>query len=474
MVYIIIKCFVFVLCSMILGVIKMKVSKFGGSSLATAEQIKKVSKIVLEDKECKLVVVSAPGKRFEEDIKVTDLLIDCANKYIKYGNAEEELNKVINRFKEIMKELNVEKKLGKYVEQDLRSRILTKVENNEKLVDLMKAAGEDNSARILAEYLKTQGVKATYIDPKDAGLLLNDEYGNARVLQQSYENLKSLKEKEGILIFPGFFGYSPSGNVVTFPRGGSDITGSILAVALGAHIYENYTDVDSIFVANPKIVKNPKPINLVTYSEMRELSYAGFSVLHEETLEPVYKSGIPVLIKNTNNITAPGTLITNKRETDNKNVIGIATDTGFCSISFSKFMMNREIGFGSKLLNMLENQNISYQYLPSGIDSVFIILKEHQLTKEKEAKLIKFLNEEIKVEKVNIDRGLSLIILVGEGIGGNIDVAVRAITVLANNNIDLQLLSQCASKLSIMLGVKTENVEIATNTLYKEFFSSES
>ena len=264
----------------------MKVCKFGGTSLASAEQIKKVCDIVVSDSNRKVVVVSAPGKRYSDDTKVTDLLIQLANSLISNNNAEEELKAVVERYRDIAEGLNLTNEIICDIESNLKIRMEKNLNSNEKLMDCMKAAGEDNSAKIVASYLKSIGYNAKYINPKDAGLFLSDEYGNARVLPQSMKNLKKLNDIEGILIFPGFFGYSLSGEVVTFPRGGSDITGSILAAALKVDLYENFTDVDNVYSANPKLIKNPKPISILTYREMRELAYAVFSVLHEETIAP--------------------------------------------------------------------------------------------------------------------------------------------------------------------------------------------
>lgn len=448
----------------------MKVAKFGGTSLATAEQIKKVCSIVLDDSERRLVVVSAPGKRYKEDIKVTDLLISLAEKFIEQGTAEKELKAVVDRYREIAKELNLTSEIVDVVEADLRQRLASGTENPAKFMDLLKAAGEDNSAKVVAEYLCSIGKEAFYINPKEAGLFLSDEFGNARVLPQSYDNLSKLKEKPGILIFPGFFGYSLEGDVVTFSRGGSDITGSILASAIGAAVYENFTDVDSVYVANPNIVENPVGISAITYREMRELSYAGFSVLHEETLEPVYRKGIPVNIRNTNNPSAPGTMIVTHREQTDRHVIGIAGDKGFSSIYIRKYMMNREIGFGRKVLEILEDEGISYEHTPSGIDEISVILREKQLTLEKEDRILNRIREELQVDDVAIERDLALVMVVGEGMMRTVGLAVRATGALAKANINIQMINQGSSEVSMMFGVCAEDVVTGVRALYNEFF----
>lgn len=449
----------------------MKVAKFGGTSLANAEQIKKVCDIIVADKERRLVVVSAPGKRYKDDIKVTDLLISLASKFMDAGNADDELNAVIQRYDEIAKGLGLSDEITQVIAKDLRERLNNDTSNKDKFMDSLKAAGEDNSAKVVAAYLASKGYESQYINPKDAGLLLSDEYGNARVLPESYENLKTYLNKTGIMIFPGFFGYSKSGDVVTFPRGGSDITGSILAAAVEADLYENFTDVDSVFAANPNIIDNPKPIPVFTYREMRELSYAGFSVLHEETLEPVYRKGIPVCIKNTNNPAAPGTLISPSRELTNGPVVGIASGTGFCSIFVSKYMMNREIGFGRKLLSILEDEGLSYEHIPSGIDNMSIILDEKQLCKCNEDRVIKRIREELGVDDIHVEHDLAMVMIVGEGMMRTVGIAARAANALAREGINIQMINQGSSEVSMMFGIKSDDNEKAVKVLYREFFN---
>ncbi|MFZ5986478.1 MAG: aspartate kinase [Bacillota bacterium] len=450
----------------------MKVAKFGGTSLADAQQIKKVCDIVIADPDRRLVVVSAPGKRSKDDIKVTDLLIALAEKYYKEGKAEAELNAVIDRYDEIVKGLGLSSDTTEVIADDLRQRLRGDVSNKDKFMDTMKAAGEDNSAKVVAAYLISIGIDAAYINPKDAGLLLSDEYGNARVLPESYENLKALRDRKGVMIFPGFFGYSKSGDVVTFPRGGSDITGSILAAAVKAEVYENFTDVDSVFAANPNIIDNPKPIPVFTYREMRELSYAGFSVLHEETLEPVYRMGIPVCIKNTNNPSAPGTMIAPTREIKDGPVVGIASDDGFCSIYVSKYMMNREVGFGRKVLSILEDEGVSYEHIPSGIDNISIILEQKQFDKSKEERVLKRIKSELNVDDISVVRGLALVMIVGEGMMRTVGITAKAASALAKAGVNIQMINQGSSEVSMMFGVRAIDNVNAVKALYNEFFNS--
>jgi aspartate kinase len=453
-----------------MGVTDMKVSKFGGTSLATAEQIRKVCTIVVSDPARRLVVVSAPGKRFKSDIKVTDLLIQCAEACLKTGAADREVATVVDRYREIAQELGLGQDIVDLIAADLQERITADTKNQEQFTDCLKAAGEDNSAKLVAAYLKSLGYAARYISPREAGLLLSNEYGNAQVLPDSYTNLRMLRDIKDIVIFPGFFGYTPNGTLVTFPRGGSDITGSILAAGVGAELYENFTDVDSVFAANPNIVQNPRPIPELTYREMRELSYAGFSVLHEETLAPVYRAGIPVCIKNTNNPSSPGTRIVPSRDFDSEQVVGIASDSGFCTFNVSKYMMNREIGFGRKLLQILEEEGLSYEHTPSGIDNISVVLKESQMKENMEKRIVNRIQSELEVDDISIQHNLSLIIIVGEGMRNTVGIAARTTAALAKAAVNLEMINQGSSEISMMFGVQALDADKAVRALYEEFF----
>lgn len=447
----------------------MKVIKFGGTSMASASQIIKVGGIVLSDPERRIVVVSAPGKRFSDDIKVTDLLITLAERMLESGNAEKELMAVVDRYNEIADELNIGSAIKNEIEKDLRTRVLSPRENEEKYLDCLKAAGEDNAARLFAAYLKSISVDAKYVNPKEAGLFLKEEFGDARMLPESYKNLSALRNEKSIVVFPGFFGYSKSGDVVTFSRGGSDITGAILAAAVNADVYENFTDVDSVYAANPKVIKDPKPIPCFTYEEMRELSYAGFNVLHEECMEPVYRKGVPINIRNTNNPEAPGTMIVKTREKDGHAVVGIACDTGFITIFVSKYMMNREIGFGRKLLQILQEEGVSYDHSPSGIDNMSIVIREKQV-EGKLDHIIERIQRELDVDSVHVERDKALVMIVGEGMIFSLGVTGRAAMALAKNNINIEMINQGSSEVSLMFGIHADHADAAIHALYDEFF----
>ena len=284
----------------------LKVAKFGGSSVADAAQILKVCSIIKMDAQRRIVVVSAPGKRRSDDTKVTDMLIACAEAKLAGKSAEAELMAIVERYAEIQRAAGIGEGIIRKIEADLRQRLASDTSHRGRFLDLLKAAGEDNSAKLVAEIFIHNGVDAHYINPKEAGLFLSDDFGNALVLEESYAKLSTLKTAPGVSIFPGFFGYTKSGAVATFSRGGSDITGAILAAAVKAEVSENFTDVDSGFSADPRIVPNAAAIELLTYREMRELAYAGFGVFHDEAIVPAVKAGIPICIRNTNRPEAPG------------------------------------------------------------------------------------------------------------------------------------------------------------------------
>lgn len=448
----------------------MKVVKFGGSSLASGKQIEKVFQIVMSDPERKVVVVSAPGKRNPEDQKVTDLLIDCGELCLENKDPKEKFDAVIERYSSIANELSLGDEIISEIHIDLLNRLNGDNRKPDRFMDRLKASGEDNNAKLVAAYFRKRGVEATYVDPKEAGLLVSDEPGNAQVLTESYNQLFSLHRRPGILVFPGFFGYSKEGEVFTFSRSGSDITGSILANAMKADLYENFTDVDAVYSVNPNIVNRPKEIKELTYREMRELSYAGFTVLHDEALVPAFRAGIPVHIKNTNNPAAPGTRIVSDRNNTNGPVIGIASDKGFCSIYVSKYLMNREVGFGRKLLGILEDFGLSYEHTPSGIDDVSVILRESQLDSVSEKAIKDRILTELHADEVKIEHSLALIMVVGEGMRHNVGTMARASKALAKASVNIEMINQGSSEVSMMFGVKEVDEKRAVQALYDEFF----
>ncbi|MEC0313119.1 aspartate kinase [Bacillus subtilis] len=449
----------------------MKVVKFGGSSLASGAQLDKVFHIVTSDPARKAVVVSAPGKRYAEDTKVTDLLIACAEQYLATGSAPELAEAVVERYALIATELQ----LGQGIIEKIRDDLFTLLEgdkrNPEQYLDAVKASGEDNNAKLIAAYFRYKGVKAEYVNPKDAGLFVTNEPGNAQVLPESYQNLYRLRERDGLIIFPGFFGFSKDGEVITFSRSGSDITGSILANGLQADLYENFTDVDAVYSVNPSFVENPKEISELTYREMRELSYAGFSVFHDEALIPAFRAGIPVQIKNTNNPSSEGTRVVSKRDNTNGPVVGIASDTGFCSIYISKYLMNREIGFGRRALQILEEHGLTYEHVPSGIDDMTIILRQGQMDAATERSVIKRIEEDLHADEVIVEHHLALIMVVGEAMRHNVGTTARAAKALSEAQVNIEMINQGSSEVSMMFGVKEAEERKAVQALYQEFFA---
>lgn len=448
----------------------MKIAKFGGSSLANADQIKKVCAILSEDHDRKVVVVSAPGKRNPGDIKVTDLLIKLGEVILANEDFQKELYDVVDRFNGIAKDLDLDKYLMEDIEKDIKDRISSDTSNSNRFMDLLKAAGEDNCARLLTAYLCSVGKYAKYLSPKDAGLILTNEFGNAQVLPETYENLKKIADYPGIIVFPGFFGVTKEGEVATFSRGGSDITGSILAAALDVEVYENWTDVDAVYAINPSLVRNPYPIMELTYDEMRELAYAGFSILHEEALSPAFRKSIPVHIRNTNNTKSPGTLILKKRKNYEGMVTGITGAKGFININLTKYLMNREVGFVVKILKIFADEGVPFEHMPSGIDSVSVIVKKSNLPQEKKDIIIKRLKDELAIDSIQINRNLAIVMIVGEAMAHTVGVTARAAGCLSRAGINLEIINQGASEISIIFGIREEYCDYALKELYKEFF----
>ncbi len=449
----------------------MKVVKFGGSSVANAEQISKIIDVVVADADRRIVVVSAPGKRHGDDIKVTDLLIALANTVLEGADHEAALQGVVDRYAEIQRELGLPEAIVATIETDLRGRIENRGANDLQFMDTMKASGEDNNAKVIAEAFTKKGHPAKYVNPGEAGMLLSDEFGNAEVLPESFDKLASLKDESGIIIFPGFFGSTKAGEVATFPRGGSDITGAILAAAVKAEVYENFTDVDSVYAMDPRIVPNAPAIELMTYREMRELAYAGFGVFHDEAIIPAVHAKIPICIKNTNRPEAPGTMIVPVRSNEERVVVGISSADGFCSIYIDKYMMNREVGFGRRLLQILEEEEISFEHTPSGIDNMSVILESNELCADKEQLVVKRIEAELSPDKVTVEHGLAMLMVVGEGMHYAVGMAARATNALGNADVNIEMINQGASEISMMFAVKDVDRKKAVHALGEAFFS---
>ena len=454
----------------------MKVCKFGGSSLADARQVNKVLDIVLADPARRIVVVSAPGKRNSGDTKVTDLLISLANTALSGGDTEAPLAAVVARYAEIAEGLGLGEAIVREVEGDLRGRVAQAASlRPAEFLDLMKAAGEDNNAKVVAVAFEARGKKARYANPKDTGMVLCGEFGDATLDPDSYPRLaRAFSNFEGIVVYPGFFGYTRDGKVATFPRGGSDITGSILAAAVCADVYENFTDVDSVYPCDPRIVaevKGGEGIPTMTYREMRELAYAGFGVFNDDAVIPAVRARIPINIRNTNHPSAPGTMIQQSRRVVPGTVVGVASADGFVNIVVEKYLMNREIGFGRRLLQVLENEGIPYEHMPSGVDSQCIVVKGQYLPKERERHIISEIKAALSPDFVTVERDLTMLMVVGEGMCYTPGMLAKACLALASAGISMSMVNQGSSEVSFMIAIRTSDRDAAVRALYKAFFA---
>lgn len=450
----------------------MKVTKFGGSSLASATQLKKVLDIIKDDPERRFVVVSAPGKRNAEDTKVTDALIRYYKEFTSDKDVTQTQQWIIERYRDITEELGLKETIIQEIAEDIYDLTNLPKKGNPFTYDAFLAAGENNNAKLIAAYFNQNELEARYIHPKEAGLTVTAEPSNARILPSSYDKIEELKDSNEVVVIPGFFGVTQNGDICTFSRGGSDITGSIIAAGVKADLYENFTDVDGIFAAHPGIIKHPHSIPELTYKEMRELAYAGFSVLHDEALVPAYRGKIPLVIKNTNNPDHPGTRIVLEHSNDHVTVVGIAGDSGFVSINTTKYLMNREVGFGRKFLQILEDLNISWEHMPTGIDDLSIILRSRELTPIKEQEILKQLTQKLEVDTAEIEHDLSIIMIVGENMKSQVGVTATAAKALSENEINIQMISQGSSEVSIMFVVSKDQEERAIKALYNAFFSN--
>ncbi|WP_414043259.1 aspartate kinase [Macrococcus sp. EM39E] len=448
----------------------MIVCKFGGSSVANAEQIRKMINIINTNEERRIVIVSAPGKRFDQDVKVTDLLIQLYDKVLLSENYDIELTKVLNRFESIAQELELKTPLIHLFESQLKGYIQKYNNHPLRLLDALKSSGEDFNAQLIAAFNSQLGVKTTYLSPKELQLIVSDEPGNAIIHPDSYDKINQvIQEIDGKIIIPGFFGVNENSDIVTFSRGGSDITGAILSRSVHADIYENFTDVSGIFAANPKIVDNPASIHNLTYAEMRELSYAGFNVFHDEALMPLYKEGIPVNIKNTNEPEHPGTMITKTRQS--VGVVGVSCDAGFVSINMTKYLMNREVGFTRKLLTILEEHNISYEHMPSGIDDISIIIRKNQFN-DNLYELVTEIQDRLHVDDISVEEDIAILMIVGLGMKTLIGTANKATEAFRNNHINIKMINQGSSEISMMFGIYVADEKKAVKAIYDAYFTA--
>ncbi len=451
---------------------ELTVSKFGGSSLATASRIKTVADIVCSDENRRFIVVSAPGKEHNGDTKITDLLIQCAGNKASGKKAGRPLDTITKRFKTICRQLDLADATFHKLIKGLEKAVDTPVKNRKAYDDLIKSRGEDMMARIFAAYLsEKRKVAAHYLSPENIDLVVTEEFGDAYPLSDTPEKLKkNLKDRPGITVLPGFYGITTSGKIATFSRGGSDLTGALIAEAVNADVYENWTDVDGIFRADPRIIANPEVIPEITFREIRELSYMGFDVLHHEAILPVRRQHIPINLRNTNKTHFPGTMILEERIPLDDVLVGIAAKKQFCCFTVQKYLMNREIGFGRKLLSILEDFSLTFEHMPSGIDTISVYLDQNQLQKDMTGKIIRRLYRDLEAERVEAEHDRAMVIAVGEGMKAHVGVAARIVNALSRNKINIHMINQGASEISILFGVREEDTEAAVTAIHDEYF----
>ena len=431
-----------------------KVVKFGGSSLASAEQFKKVGKIIHADDSRVYVVPSAPGKRFDGDTKVTDMLLHAYQTASEGNDIDEELKAVKARYDEIITGLE----LKDFSLDDEFAEIKKNLSENPQS-DYAASRGEYLNGKVMAAYL---GIP--FID--SAEVIFFNEEGNLNDYK-TYKRLTERLAQNERAVIPGFYGMGKNGNIKTFSRGGSDVTGSIVARASRADVYENWTDVSGFLVADPRIVPDPKPIKYITYRELRELSYMGASVLHEDAIFPVRSCGIPINIKDTN---APEDAGTSTCQKQDYVVTGIAGKKDFCTIFITKAMMNSEIGFGRKVLQAFEENNISFEHMPSGIDTMTIVVHADEFI-DKEQSVVSAIHRLAEPDSVEIESGLALIAVVGRGMKSASGTAGKLFTALANKGINIKMIDQGSSELNIIIGVENRDFETAIKAIYSTFIT---
>ena len=436
-----------------------KVVKFGGSSLASAEQFKKVGDIIRAEADRKYVVPSAPGKRDSKDTKVTDMLYACYALAEAGKNFDKELKQIKARYEEIIKGLNLRADLLDKEFETVKAQFTAKAGK-----DYAASRGEYLNGIIMAEYLGYQFLDA-------AEVIFFDENGEF-LAEETHKALKARMKEYDNVVLPGFYGAKLDGTVKTFSRGGSDITGSILARAVHANIYENWTDVSGVLLADPRIVENPVGINTITYKELRELAYMGFSVLHEDALFPVRISGIPINIRNTNRPEDEGTMIVESTcKQPEYTITGVAGKKGFVSVNIEKDKMNSEVGFGRKVLQAFEENGISFEHMPSGIDTLSVFVHQQEF-EGREQHVLSTLHRLAKPDSIEIDADLALIAVVGRGMKSNRGVAARVLAALAHNNINVRMIDQGSSELNIIIGVKNADFETAIKAIYDIFVTT--
>jgi len=434
----------------------LKVAKFGGTSVADTNQILKVQAIVLADTDRRYIVPSAPGKRSVSDSKITDLLYLCRQHAQQEVPFEEVFSIISERYLGIVEELGLSLDLRPHL-NSIKNEITGGATQ-----DYTASRGEYLTGLILAQLLGYE-----FVDPSGIIFFDKNEVLDFERTKTAVSEVLSMHERA---VIPGFYGCTPDGSIKTFSRGGSDITGALIANGVNAEIYENWTDVSGLLMADPTIVENPKPIDTITYRELRELAYMGAKVLHDEAIFPVKGSGIPVLIKNTNSPGDPGTVIMRDAEpvTHKGTITGIAGKKHFTVIVIEKSLMNTEIGFGRRLLTVLEAHGISFEHMPSGIDTISLVIADQQLD-HKLDKVIEEIHAECRPDAVEVYPNMALIATVGRGMIHTPGIASQIFTALYNSSINVRMIDQGSSEINIIVGVETEDFERAIRAIYSSF-----
>jgi len=423
--------------------------KFGGTSVADAACLKRVQAIVEDDPNRRFIIVSAPGKRNPDDRKVTDLLYAWHGLMQQGLDASEPRAIIAGRFEELAKELGVS--FNAYAELEA----IAEEAAAHPEPDYMASRGEHLMARLVAEFLD-----ATFVEPADC-IRFDDE---GALVDDTYEALAERLGSDARYVIPGFYGASADGSIKTFSRGGSDVTGAVVARASGSALYENWTDVPGFLMADPRIVDSPKPIREITYTELRELSYMGAQVLHDEAIFPVRDPGIPIHIRNTNSPSDPGTLIVPDRTPDQA-VCGIAGRRGFTMVTVTKALMNKEHGFGRKILSVLEELGVGFEHMPTGIDTISLIIKDEELGKHGAA-VKKNIERRCDPDDINLTHDLAIIATVGQGMAGHVGLAAELFKALADARVNIRVIDQGSSENNIIIGVNSGDLERAVCAIY--------
>ena len=433
----------------------LKVLKFGGSSLADAEHFRAVADIVKAEPERRYVVASAPGKRNSTDVKVTDMLYQCYEIAADEKDFSEIFDAIKNRYDDIIRDLGLDLDLSESYEK-IRLSIM---HNSGR--DYLASRGEYLNAKILAAYLGYH-----FIDARKC-IFFNDD-GNFDA-ERTNNVLRDYLAKYDRAVIPGFYGSMPNGTIKTFSRGGSDITGSIVARAASATVYENWTDVSGFLMADPRCIDNPKVIDTITYKELRELSYMGATVLHEDAIFPVRYSKIPINIRNTNRPDDRGTMIVSTTDDIPSTIItGVAGKTGFSSITIEKDMMNSELGFGRRVLQAIEENGVSFEHLPSGIDTMTVVMSTKELSK-KRGDIMASICKTVNPENIFIEDNLALIAIVGRGMVKAKGTAMRIFKALAEAGVNVRMIDQGSCELNVVVGVDEHDYITSLKAIYNEF-----